>query len=129
MIGSERDLRDYLTAYAREMAFGQEDAATVLERWHTPEIRWFNDGVLLDRERLIAHARPVRKNVLDCEVEVHDAIVADGRIAARYTLRASMRKGGVIATEIYMFGQLAGDGRISRVDQITRTLTPAEHAG
>jgi hypothetical protein len=39
-----------------------------------------------------------------------------------------MRKGGEIETEIYMFGELAADGRISRVDQITRTPTAARAA-
>jgi hypothetical protein len=36
-----------------------------------------------------------------------------------------MRKGHVVATEIYMFGQLAADGRLQRIDQITRNLPAA----
>jgi hypothetical protein len=35
-----------------------------------------------------------------------------------------MATGNTIATEIYMFGQLAPDGRLRRVDQITRDVSP-----
>jgi hypothetical protein len=33
-----------------------------------------------------------------------------------------MRKGSVIATEIYMFGHLAPDGRLHHIDQVTRSI-------
>jgi hypothetical protein len=35
-----------------------------------------------------------------------------------------MMSGTTIATEIYMFGQLSMDGRLQRVDQITRDVSP-----
>jgi hypothetical protein len=50
-------------------------------------------------------------------------VVVDGdRVAARYRLIATMRKGNVIATEIYLFGLLADDGRLRRATQITRMI-------
>lgn len=120
MITRER-LETYLTSYAEELAFGDEDPGEVIDRYHTPDLEWWNDGRLLDRESLIAHARPARRNVVSCTVDVHEALVDDGRVAARYTLRAELRKGAV-TTEIHMFGLVAPDGRLRRIDQLTRTL-------
>jgi len=51
-------------------------------------------------------------------------VSAADRVAARYTLTADMMSGTTIATEIYMFGQLSMDGRLQRVDQITRDVSP-----
>jgi hypothetical protein len=93
-----------------------------MDRYHAPEFELSNDGVLPDRERLLAHVRPARQRAASLHVRVHDAVAGGGRVAARYTLTAVMRKGGVIATEITMFGQLAADGRLRWADQITRTV-------
>jgi hypothetical protein len=120
-ITPREDFARYITAYVTEMAFGDEEPGTVLDRYHTPDIDWVTDGIHLDRDRLIAHATPARKNVTECAVEVHDTLVSGDRVAARYTLNAQLRKGNQSTTEIYLFGTLAPDGRLSRVDQITRT--------
>jgi hypothetical protein len=117
-------LEAYLTSYVDELAFGDEEPGAVIDRYHTPDLEWRNDGRLLDRESLIAHARPARRNVRSCTVDVHEALVDDDRVAARYTLRAELRK-GAMTTEIHMFGLVAPDGRLRRIDQLTRTL-PAE---
>lgn len=121
----ERDLVAFLTRYPEELALGDEDAGTVIDRYFADGFAYYNDGVLLDRDRLIAHARPARKNARAVRVDVHDALVQGDRLAARYTLHATMRQGQVLSTEVHMFGHLTPDGRIARVDQITRTL-PAE---
>jgi hypothetical protein len=55
-------------------------------------------------------------------LEIHEALVSGDRFAARYTLHTRMRKGATFAAEIYMFGRLAPDARIARVDQVTREL-------
>lgn len=116
------DFIRYLVSYPEEMAFESEEPAAILDRYHTDDFEQYNDGLLLDRERLIAHVRPVRRNATSCRVDVHEAVVSGDTVAARYTLHAALRKGRVTATEIYMFGCLAPDGRISRIDQVTRTL-------
>lgn len=115
------DLAGYLRSYVQEMAFGDEEPDVVMDRYHTPDIAWHSDGLHLDRERLAAHARPVRRTVTRCEVDVHDALVEGDRAAARYTLIA-LTRGRHIVTEIHMFGRLAPDGRLRRVDQLTRIV-------
>ncbi|MFG3297998.1 nuclear transport factor 2 family protein [Micromonospora chersina] len=114
------DLAHYLRSYVQEMAFGDEAPDLVLDRYHTSDIAWLTDGLHLDRARLIAHARPARRNVTRCDLDVHDTLVRGDRVAARYTMTAVTR-GRTIVTEIHMFGRLAPDGRLRRIDQLTRT--------
>ncbi|MBF9131981.1 nuclear transport factor 2 family protein [Plantactinospora sp. S1510] len=119
-----RNLGAYLTGYPVEVAFGADDAAEVFDRYHTPDFVLYNDGTPLDREKLLAHVRPARRRATSVHIELHETLVSGDRVAARYILTAVMVKGTVIATEIYMFGQLAEDGRLRRIDQLTR-LVPA----
>jgi hypothetical protein len=121
------DLVGYLTRYPKELTFGDDDPAALMDRYHTPEFDMINDGVRLDRDRLLAHVRAGRKNALDIEIVVHDAVTEGDHVAARYTLTAVMRKRGVVTTDVFMFGRLARDGRLRRVEQLTRTA-PAEPA-
>ncbi|MBQ1023893.1 nuclear transport factor 2 family protein [Micromonospora sp. C95] len=114
----------YLMHYPQEVTFGEEDAGTVFDRYHTPDFVMCNDGIHLDREKLLAHVRPARKRAKSVRVEVHETVSSAERVAARYTLTADMATGKTIATEIYMFGQLSTDGRLRRVDQVTRDVSP-----
>ena len=118
------DVAAYLTGYPQEVTFGAEDAALVFDRYHTVDFVMCNDGIQLDRAKLLAHVRPARKRAKAVRVEVHEAVSTAERVAARYTLTADMTSGNTIATEIYMFGQLSMDGRLQRVDQITRDVSP-----
>lgn len=133
-IRSERDLADFLIIYTRDMAVSDEEPEAILDRYFVPDFEYCNDGLVIDRQRMIDHVRPVRRNV-DKEamaaddwsgVEIHEALVSGDRIAARWTLRTTLRKGKTFAAEIYMFGHLASDGRILRVDQVSRQLEEAQ---
>jgi hypothetical protein len=114
------DLTAYLIRYPQEITFGEDDAAAVFDRYHTDDFVLRNDGTPLDRERLLAHVRPARRNAVEVHVDVHEALVCADRIAARYTLTAVMRRGHTVITDIHMFGELAPDGRLRRVEQLTR---------
>ena len=116
------DVRDYLTRYPHDVAFGDEDPAAVFDRYHVPEFVLHNDGIVLDRDRLLAHVRPARKRAASVHTEVHDALSIGDRVAARYTLTAVMHRGQTITTEIFLFGELAEDGRLRRLDQLTRMI-------
>ncbi len=119
------DLAGYLVRYPQEAGLGDEEPATVLDRYHTPDYELVNDGVRLDRKRLLDHIRPARKRATGLRVEVEQALVDGDQVAARYRLIAELRKGGTITSEIYMFGELAADGRLRRAVQATRTI-PSE---
>jgi len=119
---STTDLGGYLTTYPQQIVFGVDEPGEVFDRYHTPDFVMVNDGLRLDRERLLAHVRPARHNATAIDVHVDEAFVDGLRVAARYTLTAQMRHSGIVATEIHMFGELAPDGRLRKVDQLTRTL-------
>jgi len=55
------DVAAYLTRYPQEVTFGDEDAETVFDRYHTADFAMCNDGIRLDRAKLLAHVRPARK--------------------------------------------------------------------
>ena len=118
------DFHAFLTRLPHELAFSREDPATVLDRYYTPEIEYHNDGIALDRRRLIDHVGPARKNTRELNIEVHETLLDGDRAAARYTMTVLNRKDKTLRIEIYLFARLAPDGRVHRVDSITRTVTP-----
>ncbi|WP_216898192.1 nuclear transport factor 2 family protein [Nocardia alni] len=120
---TEADLIDFLIRYPEQMAFGDDEPGHVMDRWFAPGFTFRNDGLPLERQRLIDHVRPARRNASTLHVDVHEALLSGDRISARYTLAATMRTGATISTEVYLFGRLADDGRISAIDQCTRTVS------
>jgi hypothetical protein len=124
-----RDFAGYLERYPRELAFGDEDPADVFDRYHAPGYVLTNDGLPLDRERLLAHVRATRRRVTGVSTSIKDLVVAGERVAARYVLTAVMRKGPVIPTEILTFGRLASDGRLVSAVQLTRALPTGPDQG
>ena len=116
------DIAGYLRHYPVEVTFGDEDPAAVFDRYHAPGFVLRNDGIPLDRERLLAHVASGRKRAAEVRTTVHDVVTAGDLVAARYVLTAVMRKGQVIETEIFMFGRLAPDGRLRELTQLTRTV-------
>ena len=119
---SERDLATLLASAPREMVFGDDEPAAIVDRYYAPDFEQDHDGIRFDRERLVQHARPARKNVVSVRAEVHEVLVSGDRFAARYTLHTVMRQGATLADELYMFGRLAADGRIRRIDSTTRKV-------
>jgi hypothetical protein len=113
---------DYLARYPQEAAFGDEEPAVVFDRYHAPGFTLHNDGLTLDRDRIVAHIRPVRRNAVAADVDIHQALTRGDQVAARYTLTARMRSGAVVATDIHVIGRVADDGRMLRLDQLTRTV-------
>ena len=113
---------DFFGSFTREVVAGG-DAAEVVDRYYTSDIEQIADGITLDRQRLIDHLRPIRKNLVSCSYDVHEAIRTEDRLAARFTIHAEMRRGRTISTEVYLFGELAPDGRMRRTTQATRNLS------
>ena len=99
------------------------DAGEIVDRYYTPDIEQVVDGVTLDRQRLIDHLRPVRKNLVAWEYDVHEAMRSGDRLAARFTSMRSCGEGRTISTEVYLFGEVAPDGRIRRTTQATRDVS------
>lgn len=120
----KRFIADFFASFAEELLHSDEDPAVIVDRYHTQEIVQIADGHRMDREKLIAHTRPVRKNRPSSRTEVHEAIAHGDQIAARYTLHIQQR-GKDLAIEVCFFGRFATDGRMRGAHMLTRAV-PAE---
>ncbi|MEV0149005.1 MULTISPECIES: nuclear transport factor 2 family protein [unclassified Nonomuraea] len=118
------DFHAFLTRLPHELALGHEDPAAVVDRYYTPDIVYVSDGVTMDGRRLIDHTGPARKNTREVDVQVHDLMLDGDRAAARYTMTVLTRKDRTLRIEVYLFARLAPDGRVRRVDSVTRTVQP-----
>lgn len=117
----ERFIADFFTSFNRELLDTDDDPAAIVDRYHTPDIVQVADGHRMDRDKLIAHTRPVRKNRPEGRVDVHDAIADGDRIAARYTLHVHQR-GKDLRIEVCFFGRFADDGRMRAAHMLTRSV-------
>ncbi|MGI5206747.1 nuclear transport factor 2 family protein [Spirillospora sp. CA-108201] len=117
-----RFIADFYTSFTEDLLRGDDDPALIVDRYHTPDIVQLADGIRIDRDKLIAHTRPVRKNRPASRVEVHEAVADGDRLAARYTLHVRQR-GKDLSIEVYFFGRFAPDGRMRQAHMSTRTTS------
>lgn len=122
-----RFIADFFTSFTEDLLRSDEDAAPIVDRYHTPDVVEIADGYRIDREGLIQHAIPIRRNRPAIRVEVHEALADGDRIAARYTMHVRYPK-KQLAIEVHFFGEFAPDGRMRRSNMSTRTL-PARTGG
>ncbi|MFE5504392.1 nuclear transport factor 2 family protein [Amycolatopsis japonica] len=114
-------IADFYLSFHDDLVNSDEDAGVIVDRYHTPDIVQIADGHRMDRDNLIAHARPVRKNRPTARWEVHEAVAGGDRIAARSTLYVTNRKRD-LTIEVYFFGEFTPDGRMRRGHTLTRTV-------
>lgn len=117
-----RFIADFFTSFNEQLLADDEDPAVVVDRFHTRDIVQVADGHRMDRDKLIAHTRPTRKNRPSSHIDVHEAIADDDRIAARYTMHVS-RRGREFAIEVCFFGHFTSDGRMREAHMLTRTAS------
>jgi hypothetical protein len=121
--GAEQFVHDFFTSLTEQILAGDDDPAAIIDRFYAPEFVQTSDGMVLDRDKLIAHMRPIRKNLVACRYQVHEAMLSDDRLAARFTIQAELRKAGATTTEVFLFGRLDPDRRLRQVHQLTKTAT------
>jgi hypothetical protein len=118
-------IADFYHSFTEEAVHGAADPAVTVDRYFTPDIVQISDGLRLDRASLIAHLRPVRKNLVSYRFDVHEALATQDRVAARFTIHAQLRKGGAVSTQVHLFARIAADGRMCSAEQLTRDVTLA----
>ncbi|WP_418960567.1 nuclear transport factor 2 family protein [Streptomyces tritici] len=124
----EQFIEDFFDSLTAQTVQG-DPPQSVMDRHFTPDVEQISDGIHLDHDRLLAHLRPVSRNVTSWRVDVHEAVADGHRIAARLTIHAWRRKGGETATEVHLFAEFTDDGRMRRSHQLTRALPPMPPAG
>ncbi|WP_432151712.1 cytochrome P450, cyclodipeptide synthase-associated [Streptomyces sp. bgisy029] len=99
------------------------DLAAAVERHFSPDYRQRTNGVWSDREGFVQHMTALRSLVRDGQVEVHDELRDGPRYADRHTVTLTRNDGGVSVTEVYLFAEMAPDGRFRRVEETTLLLS------
>lgn len=81
-------------------------------------------GVWADRPTFLAGIAELRETVADVVVEVLDELVAGDGYAERHIIGLTMRDGGRIRQEVYVFAERDPDGRFVRIEEATVPLPP-----
>ncbi|WP_268984045.1 nuclear transport factor 2 family protein [Streptomyces fuscigenes] len=100
-----------------------EEAA---DRHFTPGYRQRTDGTWDDRAGFVEHIGHLRTVVAGGHVVVHDELRDGRKYADRHTVHLTKRDGSALRVEVYAFGDLASDGRFSRVEETTLMIEGAE---
>ncbi|MGA6173384.1 nuclear transport factor 2 family protein [Streptomyces sp. NPDC012600] len=99
------------------------DLAAAVERHFAPDYRQRTNGVWSDREGFVQHMTRLRSLISDGRVEVHDELRDGPRYADRHTVTLTHHDGRVSVTEVYLFAELAADGRFLRVEETTLLIS------
>ncbi|RAG82733.1 nuclear transport factor 2 family protein [Streptacidiphilus pinicola] len=102
------------------------DLDEAADRHFAPDYRQRTDGRWDDRRQFLTHIAHLREVVAGGSVEVHDELVAGDRYADRHTVRVVKKDGSVVRMEVYLFAELAADGRFRRIEETTLLLEGAE---
>lgn len=117
---------DFCGGFKRAVTDTEEDLDTVVDRYHAPGMVQTADGHRMDRAKLIAHLRPIRKNKPRSRLEVHEATAEGDLLAARYTMHVVSGKRS-FSIDVHFFGRFAPDGRLREAHSLTRMeKTPVE---
>ncbi|MFF4602536.1 nuclear transport factor 2 family protein [Streptomyces sp. NPDC001339] len=93
-----------------------------VDRHFTPEYRQRTDGEWADRTEFLEHIAHLRTLVADGHVEVHEELYDGNKYADRHTAHITKKDGTSVRMEVYVFADLAADGRFSRIEETTLML-------
>jgi ketosteroid isomerase-like protein len=94
-----------------------------------PSFRQRVGGVWTDRPTFLAGIAELRETIEDVVVEVLDELVAGDGYAERHIIELTMRDGGRIRQEVYVFAERDPDGRFVRIEEATVPLPPPGDRG
>ncbi|WP_328929806.1 nuclear transport factor 2 family protein [Streptomyces sp. NBC_00190] len=97
-----------------------EEAA---DRHFTPAYRQRTDGEWADRAEFLDHISHLRTIVAGGTVEVHDELYDGTKYADRHTCHITKKDGTTVTMEVYVFADLAPDGRFDRIEETTLMLS------
>ncbi|MFJ3231525.1 nuclear transport factor 2 family protein [Streptomyces sp. NPDC086787] len=90
-----------------------------VERHFTPDYRQRTDGEWANRAEFIQHMEHVRAVVAGGEIEVHEELSDGTKYADRHTCHMTKKDGSTVTMEVYVFADLAPDGRFNRIEETT----------
>jgi hypothetical protein len=100
--------------------------AEALDRHFAPDYRQRTDGEWADRAGFAEHIAHLRTVVEGGRIEVHDELTDGTRYADRHTVHLRKLDGTAASIEVYLFAELAPDGRFRRIEETTLLLDGGE---
>ncbi|AUG79068.1 hypothetical protein CFP65_4317 [Kitasatospora sp. MMS16-BH015] len=100
--------------------------AEAVDRHFAPDYRQRTDGEWADRAAFTEHIAHVRGLVASGRIEVHEELRDGSRYADRHTVHLVKRDGAEVSVEVYVFADLAEDGRFRRIEETTLMLAGGE---
>jgi hypothetical protein len=97
-----------------------------VDRHFTPDYRQRTDGSWTDLAGFTAHIAALRDIVKDGSVEVHEELVDNSKYADRNTVKVTKATGETAVMEVYLFADLAPDGRFRRIEETTLLIAGRE---
>lgn len=119
----------YIETVLTEVCFGGEDShplEATIDRYFTPDYQQRTDGELADRDGFTGHVKALRALTANGSVQVREVIRDGSRIADRHEVTVTKRDGTTSRIEVYLFGEFAEDGRLRRIDEVTRVLAGSQ---
>ncbi|WP_030803925.1 nuclear transport factor 2 family protein [Streptomyces sp. NRRL S-337] len=92
------------------------------DRDFAPEYRQRTDGQWADRTEFLEHIAHLRTLVADGHVEIHEELYDGSKYADRHTAHLTKKDGTSVRMEVYVFADLAADGRFRRIEETTLLL-------
>jgi len=119
------DLAAFIEAVLAQVCFGDEATyplEATIDRYFTPDYQQRTDGEVVGRDGFAAHIRALRALAAGGSVTVLEALRDGNRVADRHQVTVTKRDGSTSQLEVYLFGELASDGRLRRVDEVSRIV-------
>ncbi|MFE3627307.1 nuclear transport factor 2 family protein [Streptomyces goshikiensis] len=96
--------------------------AEAADRHFAPDYRQRTDGEWADRSQFLDHIAHLRTLVATGEVEVHEELRDGDKYADRHTCHIAKKDGTTVSMEVYVFADMAPDGRFRRIEETTLML-------
>jgi hypothetical protein len=105
--------------------FDPNTPAERLTRHLTDDYRQDVDGRTLDLSGFVAHARALKSTLAEAAVSFETVIGDERRAASLHVVSGRKLDGTTVRVRVYAFFEFA-DGRVRRVDEVTRLLEGEE---
>lgn len=115
--------KQYLENALNEVCFGSDEQFPLEEtvaRYFAPGYTQLTDGVPAGYDEFVAHIRLLRSRCAEGRI-VMERFVRDGEtFADQHTVAVTKLDGGTLTAEVYVFGEVDGDGRLRWLEEVTR---------
>lgn len=99
-----------------------DEVETVAARHLTADYRQCVDGEWQDRATFLAFLTALRSAIRSAQITVLDELTEGRHYAERHLITVTQNDGQTVSQEVYLFAELAEDGRFARLEELTRIV-------